>query len=58
MERQWPTVLAAVLSRLDAESVVVDAAGVAGDALAVVVPRRQGAAALRVVEAAVSDLYV
>ncbi|WP_148413328.1 hypothetical protein [Haloferax sp. KTX1] len=53
-----PTVLAAVLSRLDAESVVVDAAGVAGDALAVVVPRRQGAAALRVVESAVSDLYV
>ena len=49
--------LATVLGRLDAESVVVDAAGVAGDTLAVVVPRRQGAAALQVVESAVSTIY-
>ncbi|KAB1194650.1 hypothetical protein GJR96_14850 [Haloferax sp. MBLA0076] len=50
--------LTTVLSRLDAESVVVDAAGVAGDSLAVVVPRRQGAAALRIVESASESVYV
>ncbi|ELZ91442.1 hypothetical protein C440_14049 [Haloferax mucosum ATCC BAA-1512] len=50
--------LGTVLSRLDAESIVVDAAGVAGDAMLVVVPRRQGAAALRVVESAVSHVYI
>jgi hypothetical protein len=42
--------LSAAVSRLDAEDVVVDAAGVAGDELVVVVPRRQGANALRLVE--------
>ncbi|KAB1196647.1 MULTISPECIES: hypothetical protein [Haloferax] len=52
-----PALLATVISRLDAESIVVDAAGVAGDALAVVVPRRQGAAALRVVESASETAY-
>ncbi|AFK18851.2 MULTISPECIES: DUF7523 family protein [Haloferax] len=50
--------LTTVLSRLDAESVVVDSAGVAGDTMAVVVPRRQGAAALRVVESAIENVYV
>ncbi|KTG13332.1 DUF7523 family protein [Haloferax profundi] len=49
--------LTTVLARLDAESVVVDAAGVAGDTLAVVVPRRQGAAALRIVESASNAIY-
>ena len=44
--------LAAVLSRLSCRSVVVDAAGVAGDTLAVVVPEPDGATALRAVEAA------
>ena len=52
-----PTFLTTVLSRLDAESVVVDAAGVAGDTLAVVVPRRQGATALRIVESASTMVY-
>jgi hypothetical protein len=42
------------LDRLDAASVVVGAAGVVGGELVVVVPRRQGATALRVVEDALS----
>ena len=42
--------LAAVLSRLSRRSVVVDAAGVAGETLAVVVPEPDGATALRAVE--------
>ena len=44
--------LAAVLSRLARRSVVVDATGVAGDTLAIVVPEPDGATALRAVEAA------
>ncbi|WP_411963043.1 hypothetical protein [Haloferax sp. YSMS24] len=52
-----PAFLGAIVSRLDTESIVVDAAGVAGDTLAVVVPRRQGAAALRVVEATSETFY-
>ncbi|MFC5134331.1 MULTISPECIES: DUF7523 family protein [Haloferacaceae] len=44
--------LSAALSRLDAADVAVAAAGVAGDSLAVVVDRRDGATALRVVEGA------
>lgn len=43
--------LAVVCDRLAAENVLVDAAGVAGDELVVVVPQRQGATALRHVEA-------
>jgi hypothetical protein len=39
-----------VLRRLDTEDVDVEAAGVAGDALLVVVERRAGADTLRVVE--------
>ena len=46
--------LTAVVDRLDAESVVVDAAGVTGDRLVIVVPRSDGAAALRTVEDAVA----
>ena len=46
--------LAAVLRRLDAVDVAVAAAGVAGDALVVVVGRRDGAAAVRVVEEALA----
>jgi hypothetical protein len=46
--------LSAVVDRLGAENIVVDAAGVAGDALVVVVPRSDGANALRVVEAALA----
>jgi hypothetical protein len=46
--------LSAVLSRLAAENVVVDAAGVAGDSLVVVVPRSDGANALRLVEDALA----
>ena len=44
--------LAAVLARLSRQSVVVDAAGVVGDTLVVVVPEPDGATALRAVEAA------
>lgn len=44
--------LAAVLSRLGVEGVTVEAAGVADGGLAVVVDRRDGAAALRATEAA------
>lgn len=43
--------LAVVCDRLAAENVLVDAAGVADDELVVVVPQRQGATALRHVEA-------
>jgi len=42
--------LAAVLARLDAAHVVVDAAGVAGETLVVVVPRSDGHTALDLVE--------
>jgi len=45
-----PTALAAVIERLDAAHVVVDAAGVAGETLAVVVPRSDGPAAIELVE--------
>jgi hypothetical protein len=44
------------LARLDAASVLVDAAGVAGGELVVVVPNRQGASALRVVEDALGSV--
>jgi hypothetical protein len=43
-----------VVDRLRLASVVVDAAAIAGDELVVVVPRRQGATALRVVERALA----
>ena len=46
--------LATALRRLDAVDVDVAAAGVAGDALTVVVRRRDGATAVRVVEEALS----
>jgi hypothetical protein len=46
--------LAAVVRRLGAADVDVAAAGTAGDALVVVVGRRDGATAVRVVEAALS----
>jgi hypothetical protein len=45
----------ATLDRLLLTPVLVDAAGVAGDELVVVVPRRQGARALRVVEETLSS---
>lgn len=45
------TTLATVLRRLSAVDVGVSAAGVAGDAFVVVVPRRDGATTVRVVEA-------
>jgi hypothetical protein len=48
--------LAHALSRLDAASVLVDAAGVVDGELVVVVPRRQGATALRVVEDALESV--
>ncbi|MGM0683558.1 MAG: DUF7523 family protein [Halobacteriota archaeon] len=48
--------LATVLRRLDAAGVAVAAAGVAGDALVVVVGRRDGATAVRVVEAALTSV--
>ena len=47
--------LSTVVDRLDAENVVVDAAGVVGDHLVVVVPRSDGANALRLVEDALAD---
>lgn len=50
--------LSVVCERLRAENVVVDAAGVAGDELVVVVPRRQGATALRHVESTLESLPV
>ena len=46
--------LSTVVDRLHAENVVVDVAGVAGDRLVVVVPRADGANALRVVEDALA----
>lgn len=46
--------LATVLRRLDAADVDVEAAGVAGDALVVVVGRRDGATAVRVAEDALA----
>jgi hypothetical protein len=49
-----PRALAAVVERLAAENVVVDAAGVAGEDLVVVVPRSDGANALRTVEDALT----
>jgi hypothetical protein len=45
-----------VLGRLETASVVVDAAGVVAGDLVVVVPRRQGATALRVVEDALESV--
>ncbi|WP_144900907.1 DUF7523 family protein [Halobellus captivus] len=48
--------LASVVERLAAENVLVDAAGVAGDQLVVVVPRRDGANALRHVESALESV--
>ena len=48
--------LAAVLGRLADRSVVVDAAGVAGDSLVVVVPEPDGATTLRAVEAALESV--
>ncbi|GAB6860012.1 DUF7523 family protein [Haloplanus litoreus] len=48
--------LAAVLGRLDAAGIDVDAAGTAGDRLVVVVSGRDGGRALRVVEAALDSV--
>lgn len=48
--------LSAAVDRLAAEDVVVDAAGVAHDELAIVVPRREGANALRIVEDALQEV--
>ncbi|WP_256544882.1 DUF7523 family protein [Halobellus inordinatus] len=48
--------LTAVMGRLRAENVLVDAAGVAGDELVVVVPRSDGASALRTVEDALASV--
>ncbi|MYL68471.1 DUF7523 family protein [Halorubrum distributum] len=50
--------LADALGRLAAADVDVGAAGVAGDALVCVVPRRDGASAVRVVEAALDAVPV
>jgi hypothetical protein len=47
-----------VLDRLELAGVVVDAAAVGGDELVVVVPRRQGATALRLVEDALASVPV
>jgi hypothetical protein len=47
--------LGSVLARLDASSVVVDAAGIVDGELVVVVPRRQGGTALQVVESALAS---
>jgi hypothetical protein len=51
-----PEALAWVLDRLLAEDVALEAAGVAGEALLVVVPRRAGADAVRVVEDALAGV--
>ncbi|MFA1611084.1 DUF7523 family protein [Halobellus rubicundus] len=48
--------LSAVVDRLRAENVVVDAAGLAGGTLVVVVPRSDGANALRHVESALESV--
>jgi hypothetical protein len=50
------TALGTVLARLRASSVLVDAAGVVDGELVVVVPRRQGATALQVVEDALESV--
>lgn len=49
-----PSALAWTLDRLLAASVAIEAAGVVGDALLVVVPRRAGADAVRAVEEALA----
>ncbi|WP_142856571.1 DUF7523 family protein [Salinigranum halophilum] len=49
------TLLTAVVERCRVQRVLVDAAGVAGDELVLVVPRRQGATALRLAEACVEE---
>jgi hypothetical protein len=51
-----PAALSWALDRLLAGDVAVEAAGVAGDALVVVVPRRAGADAVRVVEDALAGV--
>jgi hypothetical protein len=51
-----PEALEHTLARLRTSSVVVDAAGVVDGELVVVVPRRQGATALRVVENALGSV--
>ncbi|MFB6093248.1 MAG: hypothetical protein ABEK02_09585 [Haloquadratum sp.] len=51
-----PGALSAVVDRLAAENVVVDAAGVAGETLVVVVPRTDGPNALRLVEDALASI--
>jgi hypothetical protein len=51
-----PEALSWVLDRLLAEDVALEAAGVAGEALLVVVPRRAGADAVRVVEDALAGV--
>ncbi|MFC6826008.1 DUF7523 family protein [Halopelagius fulvigenes] len=48
--------LSAAVDRLAAEDVLVDAAGVADGELVVVVPRRQGATALRLVEESLHEV--
>lgn len=48
--------LAAVVDRLRAENVLVDAAGLAGETLVVVVPRSEGANALRTVESTLESV--
>ncbi|WP_380677959.1 DUF7523 family protein [Salinigranum sp. GCM10025319] len=53
-----PEALEHVLARLRTSSVVVDAAGVVDGELVVVVPRRQGATALRAVEEALGSIPV
>lgn len=50
-----PTVLGSVLGRLSVAEVPVEAAGASEQGVTVVVPRRHGADALRVVEAALSS---
>ena len=49
------TLLTAVVERCRVQRVLVDAAGVAGDELVLVVPRRQAATALRLAEACVEE---
>lgn len=49
--------LAVCLDRLAAASIVVDAAGIIASTAVIIVPQRDGPAALRIIEDAVADVY-
>jgi hypothetical protein len=51
------SLLAVCIDRLAAASIVVDAAGINASTAVIIVPQRDGPAALRMIEDAVADMY-